>query len=241
MATTITSDQLDQLAPRALAQYIGAFEANTAAQTLQQAGISDAPLRVCHFMAQVMTESSALTQLSENLDYRASTLVRVWPTHFPTLDLAAPYAHDPEKLADFIYGQGSIAKALGNTSPGDGWLYRGRGLIQITGRSAYARFSGLLGVDLIQTPDLAFASATALGVACAEWANSGHGGKSCNQLADADDLSGVTYAINGGQNGLADRALWLQHAKAIWLPNAAAGQPASRAVANSASGRADAG
>jgi putative chitinase len=222
-----------------LPAYLATLTQSSASAVFDSAGISKSPRRVCHFLAQIMTETGALRHESENLDYRASTLVRLWPRHFKTLDEAQPYAHNPTRLAEFIYGQGSIAGQLGNKIPLDGWSYRGRGLIQITGRGAYGRVGTLVGVDLINQPDLAFSSTYALHVACAEWINSRHDGKSCNTLADEDDIAGVTYAINGGQNGLADRELWLKRAKAIWGAVNGASAPASRGVAFAATGRTD--
>ncbi|OKP79756.1 hypothetical protein BTE77_06610 [Ensifer adhaerens] len=82
----------------------------------------------------------AMQPVSENLNYSAKRLTEVWPGRFPTLAAAAPYANNPQKLANKVYGG-----RLGNVDPGDGWLYRGRGLAQITGRENYARF-GLAGV-----------------------------------------------------------------------------------------------
>ena len=237
MTVAISGQQIDKLAPRALAAYRQAFTAPEAAKVLEDHGVSNSALRVCHFLAQVMTETGALTLHQENLSYSAQRLVQVWPRHFPSLEAAAPYAHNPEKLGDFIYGHGSIAHDLGNTEPADGYKYRGRGLLQITGRNAYARYGKALGIDLLGDPDLAFGTA-ALAVTCAEWAASGYHGKTCNQLADADDVLGVTHAINGGTNGLADRRLWLKKAKEIWMSAAEAHAatptppPASRATAN---------
>src|SRR5690349_18106471 len=103
---------------------------------LDQWGISASPLRVAHFLAQVLHESQALTVEYENLHYAAARLAKVWPARFRPhgpLD-PAPYVRDPRKLADLVYGG-----RMGNTAPGDGYTYRGRGMLQLTGRSAYQR------------------------------------------------------------------------------------------------------
>jgi predicted chitinase len=229
--TELNFDQLRALAPNiALAkdQYASAFQAPLVADILTKYEINRNALRVCHFLAQIFTETGALTTLVENLNYSASRLTQVWPARFPTMAAAAPYAHHAEKLANFVYGG-----RMGNTNPGDGFLYRGRGLLQITGKNAYARIGGKLGFDLAGDPDQAFGAAHCLEVAAAEWAASGWNGRSCNALADADDVVGVTRAINGGLNGIQDRRAWLAKAKSIWLaPPPALAQLSSRAIAN---------
>lgn len=91
-----------------------------------------------------------LAPTTENLNYSAKRMMEVWPTRFKTLEAAAPYANNPEKLANNVYGG-----RLGNNKTGDGWLYRGRGYPQITGKSGYEKFAKLLGVDLVNKPELA--------------------------------------------------------------------------------------
>jgi predicted chitinase len=225
--TTIAFDQLSSLAPHMKQQYKDAFQAADVGVVLDKYEISKAPLRICHFLAQALTETGALTTLVESLNYSASRLTEVWPSRFPTLAAAQPYAHDEEKLGNAVYGG-----RMGNANPGDGFLFRGRGLLQITGRSAYTHIGQRLGFDLVGNPDQAFDPAHCLEIAAAEWAASGWGGKSCNELADDDNVLGVTRAINGGLIGIEDRKAWLAKAKAIWLPQRAIPQLASRAVAN---------
>lgn len=82
-------------------------------------------------MAQVLHETGGLTVLVENMNYRAERIVQVWPSRFRTIEEATPYAHNPEKLANKVYGG-----RMGNTHPGDGWRFIGRGLLQITGRES---------------------------------------------------------------------------------------------------------
>src|SRR6266481_4067159 len=105
--------------------------------------------RAAAFLAQVAHESSELTHLIENLSYSAARLIQVWPRRFPTLKKARTYERNPEKLANYVY-----ASRLGNgdEASGDGWRYRGRGLIQLTGRSNYASCSTATGIDLLQSP-----------------------------------------------------------------------------------------
>src|SRR5215467_12053579 len=88
-------------------------------------------------------------------------------------------------------------------------------LLQITGKAAYARFGKQLGISLVSNPDLAFDPEWCLSVAASEWAVSGHDGRYCNDLADEDDIYGVTHAINSGLTGIDDRIAWLKRCKAI--------------------------
>jgi predicted chitinase/pimeloyl-ACP methyl ester carboxylesterase len=221
--TTIDISQIHILAPKPCDQYEKAFSAPNVSAILDKYGISKSPLRVCHFLAQVFTETGQLQTLRESLDYSASRLMVVWPGRFPTLRLAKQYEHNQQKLGNFVY-----ANRLGNgdTASGDGFNFRGRGLIQITGRYAYTRYGNQLGIPLADQPDLAFDPDHCLEIAAAEWAVSGYQGKFCNELADEDDIDGVTRAINGGLTGIDDRIAWLKRCKAIWIPTP---QPSSRA------------
>jgi putative chitinase len=205
----IQVDDFGKLATTAKPEILAFFA--TAPQELAAAGLLDNPLRLCHFMAQVMTESAALRSVSENLNYSADRLKAVWPSRFPNDEVAAEYAHNPEKLANFVYGG-----RMGNADPGDGYKFRGRGLLQITGRENYTKLGQLIGVSLADNPDLATDPSTALKVAIGFWNNARYQGKTCNQLADADDVVGLTHAINGGTNGLEDRRKWLEKTKALW-------------------------
>jgi predicted chitinase len=226
----IQLEQVREIAPHARPQYLEAFR--NARDALAPYGLLESALRVCHFMAQSLEETGALRLFEENLNYTAARLCAVWPKHFKTLADAEPYAHDEEKLGNYIYGT-IKGTQLGNTEPGDGYRFRGRGLLQITGRDAYTRCGRLLNIDLATSPELAFDPDVSLAVAAAEWAASGHRGLSCNQMADRDDIEGITRAVNGGLTGLSERAAFLARAKAIWPADAAAlFPPASRGVAN---------
>lgn len=212
MAVAITADQLQQLAPSARSSYREAFQNGQG--ILDACGISAAPLRLAHFMAQVLHECQGLTTQFENLNYSAERLPKVWPSRFQPqgpLD-PAEYAHNPEKLANSVY-----AGRNGNDAPGDGFKYRGRGLLQLTGKANYRDASGWVrqldsaAPDFVADPDAVIGAAWCLAVAACKWQAVG-----CNALADADDIRRVTRAINGGQIGIAERMEWARRTKAIW-------------------------
>jgi len=156
-------------------------------------------LRVAAFMAQTCHESANYTRLHENLNYRAESLVRTWPTRF-TLATAERYAHKPEAIANLVY-----ANRLGNgdEASGDGWRYRGRGPIQITGKANYETLSiTLYGDDrLLYTPEVLEEDfGMAVKSACWFWDRAG-----LSPLADVQDIKTMTKKINGGYIGLAER------------------------------------
>jgi putative chitinase len=165
------------------------------------------PLRLAHFMAQTHVESMGYTRLVESLNYSAKRLTQVWPGRFPSLAAAAPFANNPEALANKTYGG-----RMGNTQPGDGWRYIGRSIKQITGRENYAKCAVRTGLDLLNHPELAADPEHSVHIACDYW-----GSRCINPLADADDIVAVTKAINGGLNGLPDRKAQLARAKALIL------------------------
>lgn len=163
------------------------------------------PLRAAHFLAQISHESGGGTVDREDLSYtHASRIREVWPTRFHSIADAEPYVRNPEKLANKVY-QGR----MGNTEPGDGYLYRGRGLLQITGRESYREIGTVTGLDLVGSPDLAFSPEHALEIAAAEFMHLG-----CLPYCDRDSLYNVTERVNGGQEGAVDRAIWLKR----WRP-----------------------
>ena len=155
----------------------------------------DTPKRQAAFIGQCSYESANFTNLQENLNYSAQRLMQVWPSRFPYIIAAEPYAHNPEKLANFVY-----AGRMGNLEDGDGYTYRGRGLIQITGREMYAKCGNALGVDLIDNPDLLLTPEYA--ALSAGWFWNKHG---LNLLADSQEYGTMTRRINGGITGLDDR------------------------------------
>lgn len=212
MAASISPEQLQQLAPSARSSYREAFLGGQ--PLLDKFGIAANNLRLAHFLAQVLHESGGLTIQFENLNYSPERLVKVWPSRFlpkGPLDPQA-YGHNPEKLANAVYGG-----RMGNTAPGDGYAYRGRGLLQLTGKDSYREATAILrqdeaaAPDFVAEPDGVIAAPWCLAVAAAEWRSKG-----CNALADQDDLRRITRAINGGYIGLAERGEWLKRTKALW-------------------------
>jgi len=168
----------------------------------------DTPLRICHFLAQVIHESGHFKYKSENLNYSVSALRSVFGKYFKTDAIANEYARKPEKIANKVY-----ANRMGNgdEASGDGWKYRGRGLIQLTGKTNYANCGKSIGLDLISDPDLLTKSAEAcVKSACWFWKTN-----NLNALADKDDATNITKRINGGTNGLADRNKILNLAKSV--------------------------
>ncbi len=212
MSVAVTLDQLAGLAPECCAAYRDAFANGQA--VLDRHGITTTSTRVAHFMAQVLHESGAFTLQHENLRYSPQRLRMIWPRRFRPLGPLKPadYAWQPEKLANAVYGG-----RMGNDKRGDGFLYRGRGLLQLTGKDGYARATTLLqrslpqAPDLVREPDLVVSAQWCLEVAAAEWAERG-----CNQAADQDDIALVTFLISGGAVGLAQRIMWSARTRTVW-------------------------
>ena len=212
MQVLVTLEQIHKLAPGARDGYAAAFAAGQ--PRLDDAGIAASPLRVAHFIAQLMHESGGLTKEYENLNYSARRLVQVWPWRFQPHGPLDPddYAHNARKLANEVYGG-----RMGNTGPQDGYLYRGRGLLQLTGKGNYVAATERVrrclpdGPDFVSDPDAVLAPQWCLAVAAGEWASRG-----CNELADRDDLEQITRRINGGTTGFAMRQEWLRQARLVW-------------------------
>ena len=161
-------------------------------------------LRAAHFLAQVLHESARMARVTENLNYSKTGLRKVFRKYF-TEAQAEQYHRKPEKIANRVY-----ANRIGNgdEASGDGWRYRGRGLMQLTGKANYENFAKWLGEDVVSEPDRV---ATEYPVHCAVyyWAKN-----DLNALADRDDVVAITKRINGGVNGLEDRVELLDLAKA---------------------------
>ena len=151
--------------------------------------------RQASFLGQIAWESAYLSRLSENLNYSEAGLMATFPTHFH--GDAAKYARNPVMIANRVY-----ASRMGNgdEASGDGYKFRGAGLIQLTGRSNFLAYSSA-DFDLIAQPDLLrVPSAACANVAAAYWQEHG-----CNEFADAGNITAMTKAINGGENNLAER------------------------------------
>ena len=219
----ITAQHLLQILPNA-GEVAGVFVPvlNTAMSRYQIVGAK----RIAAFVAQVGQESGHLTRLVENLNYSADGLSNTWPSRFAEPDrkggyvkvqvagkvrnkpntLALSVERKPEQIANIAYGN-----RMGNTAPGDGWKYRGRGLIQITGKNNYRACSEALGLDLIAQSELLEKPQHACMSAAWFWATNG-----LNTLVDAGKFDAITQLINGGQVGAADRqALYARALKVL--------------------------
>lgn len=155
------------------------------------------PQRVAAFLAQLAHESAGLTRVEENLNYSWQGLMKIWPMHFPTEQIAQKYHRKREAIANRAY-----ANRMGNgpEASGDGYKYRGKGLIQLTGKNNHSRCGAAIGCDLVNEPELLFQPAIAAQSAGWFWHVNG-----LNGLADSGDYKQITIRINGGTIGLADR------------------------------------
>jgi putative chitinase len=162
------------------------------------------PHRIAHFVAQCAHESGSFRFIKENLNYRAASLRATFPKYFPTDDLARQYEKRPEAIANRVY-----ANRMGNgdEASGDGWRYCGRGLIQLTGKDNYTFFAGSLGIPVEEAAEYLATFEGAAQSACFYWEQN-----KLNRFADANDIKGLTRAINGGYIGLEDRQKHTEHA-----------------------------
>lgn len=152
--------------------------------------------RIAMFLAQVGHESAGLKTVKENLNYSAERLIQVFPKYFRNVS-ATSYARNPEKIANRVY-----ANRMGNgpEESGDGWKYRGRGAIQLTGKDNYGRFAKSMGMKLEDVP--AYLETPEGAIMSAGWFWDVN---KLNESADAEDVEASTRKINGGVNGLDDR------------------------------------
>ena len=166
----------------------------------------DTPHRVAAFMAQCGHESGGFTLMQENLNYSAKGLVGTFKKYFPTETVAKPYERRPEMIANRVY-----ANRMGNgdEASGEGWNFRGRGNVQITGKNNYTKCSQSLFESnvLVENPDLLLESEYAIHSACWFWSAA-----RLNELADIGDMKTMTKRINGGFIGLEDRINHYNHA-----------------------------
>lgn len=178
--------------------------AATAQAAFQKYGI-DSPLLVAHVMAQISHECGAGHDVVENLNYTAGRMMQVWPSRFPTMATAQPFAGNPRALANKVYN-GRMGNAIGSD---DGWNFRGRGGSQTTGREGYERVKKQTGLDVVAKPDILVDPKYFLECAVSDFVNCG-----CLPYAKADDVLNVTKRLNGGTVGLAQRQVWLAKWKA---------------------------
>jgi putative chitinase len=200
MSFILTREQLGQLLPgnpyldywySALERCLPDYDINT-------------PSRVAAFVAQCAHESGGFKFLKENLNYKAESLVKVWPRYFPNIDIARQYAHNQEAIANRAYG-GRMCN--GPEASGDGAKFCGRGLIQLTGRSNYQAFADSIETDIEDVPEYLATFEGAVQSACWFWETN-----NLNQWADKGDILTLTKKINGGTLGLADRQKHYEHA-----------------------------
>lgn len=164
----------------------------------------DTPVRLAAFLAQCAHESGNFQVLQENLNYRATSLMKTWPRHFPTMEIATEYERKPEKIANRAY-----ANRMGNgpETSGDGWRYLGRGLIQLTGKDNYTKFANSLNMNIDDVVKHLETFEGAVHSACFFWKTN-----NLNTWADKKDITTLTKRINGGTIGLADRTKHFNHA-----------------------------
>jgi putative chitinase len=167
----------------------------------------DSSLVIAHFMAQISLECGAGTEVVENLNYNPERIEEVWPSRFPDLVDAIPYAHNPRLLANKVYN-GRMGNAPNSN---DGWDFRGRGATQTTGREGYAALGKALDLDLLTSPDLVNDPAHFLECGAADFVLCG-----CLPYAQEDDVIKVTKALNGGLTDLVERENWLARWKAAF-------------------------
>lgn len=156
----------------------------------------DTPKRLAGFLAQASHESSEFRVLEENLNYSAEGLAKTWPTRF-TVASAKPYARKPEKIANSVYAN---RMGNGNEASGDGWKFRGRGIKQLTGKNNYIQFGKSVGMTAEEAANYCSTKKGAVESAAWFWKTN-----NLNKHADADDITAMTKAINGGLIGLDDR------------------------------------
>jgi len=192
----LTAAQLNEIMPKAdAARWLDRLNAAMAAQDINN------PMRMAGFLAHVAVESGQLRTLVEEMGYSEARLMEVWPQRFPTIAAAAPFANNPAKLGNFVY-----ADRLGNGPPesGDGFHYRGRGLLQATGRDHYRESGAALNLDLLGHPELLEQPEFASNEAAWWWTKKG-----LNPVADVGAFKQSTVMINGGLTGYDDRiAFW---------------------------------
>ncbi len=199
----LTEGQLKEMIPRnkyvsywhhALEQLLPDYDINT-------------PKRIAAFVAQCAHESGEFTVIQENLNYKASALRRLFPKYFPTDELAEQYASRPDRqraIANRIY-----ANRMGNgdEASGEGFAFRGRGLIQLTGKSNYQSFADSLEIDVNEATEYLETFEGAAQSACWFWESN-----KLNDIADKGDILTLTKRINGGTIGLNDRIKHYNHA-----------------------------
>lgn len=206
----LTADTLKKVFPRCPTPDVWAKALQAACDKFE----INTRLRLCSFLAQIGHESDQFTTLVESLKYTAPRLMKVWPKRFPDLASATPYAMNEQKLGNFVYAN---RNGNGDTASGDGFRYRGRGLIQLTGRSNYQEAGKAIGVDLVKKPDLLTQPAYAALSAGWYWQSRGLNALADDQTGDDDleDFRKITCRINGGYVGVQERFALFKQIRAL--------------------------
>jgi putative chitinase len=203
MTLALTTAMLDRLWPHASHSLVDGMAA-ASSTVFAKFGLTTAA-EVADFMAQISEETGGGFDIEEDLNYSAVRLCQVWKARFPSIASALPFAHNPRMLADNVYGTRYGNKA----GTDDGYNFRGRGGIQITFRSWYAKIAAATGLDLVNKPDLANDPEWFLECSAAFWKLDG-----VDVFADRGDFRGETLRVNGGLINFPTR----QHWRAIWRP-----------------------
>lgn len=161
----------------------------------------ETPNRIAGFMSQGGHESGDFRVLQENLNYSADGLLKTFPRYF-NRQMASAFARKPEQIANRVYDDANRTPTgkLGNVNPGDGWRFRGRGIFQLTGRNNYTAFGASIGMSAEEAAAYCETLQGAMESACWFWKT-----RRLERFADAGDIVGLSRAVNGGTNGLADR------------------------------------
>ena len=205
----ITQQQIRRAVPEVYGKRLDAFVAawNQWAEPFE----ITSPLRIVHALAQLLHESGNLRYVEENLNYSADGLLRTFPKYF-NQESAKQYARQPERIANRVYAN---RMGNGNEESGDGWKFRGRGVIQLSGKNNYQDYanSEFCVGNLMAHPEWLAKSPGCFKSAMYYWWKNG-----LNELADRDDGIAVTKRINGGILGLAQRLYYTRKAKkALWI------------------------
>ena len=206
MTMQITIEQIKKIAPgapdKAASEFVDTFN-----KWSDKFGITT-PLRAANFISQCVHECAELKAFEENLNYSEKGLLKVFPKYF-NAETAKQYARKPEKIANRVYAN---RMGNGNEASGDGWKYKGRGAIGLTGRSNYLAYStsGFCVGDLMAHPEWLAKSPGCYKSAMWFWWKNG-----LNAIADTGDVNAVTKRVNGGYNGLDSRKKYLARAKEV--------------------------
>ena len=200
----ITEEMLYELAPNANEEIVKAIAA-TAERVLTEYEM-DRPLRVQHLFAHILTETGGLRRVEENMNYSAQRLLQVFPKYFKSMAVAKRYERKPQEIANRVYGG-----RMGNVDPNDGWLNRGQGLLQTTGRYNMEKLCEYMECEsldelreLLVDPENMFECAVVNFIF-----------NNAVAPADRDDIVGSTKAVNGGSHGLKERREYLAACKEV--------------------------